>query len=125
MKITYQEILNVSKLAPIERYKYFIKRAVDFEKLYSLKNSTGDWAITEVDNHKLFSLWSSKEFAEQCLIGLWKDYNIVEITLEDFVDNIVPQIELNNYLLNVFSVQNKSGFIVELDEFIKDFQEEQ
>ena len=64
IKITEKEIKAVSALAPYERYKYFIKRIVDTELMYSLKSHDGNWAISKVEASKLFPLWSAREFAE-------------------------------------------------------------
>ena len=124
MNVNEKEIVSVSNLSPIDRYKYFIKKVVDWEKMYSLKSKEGEWEISELENHKIFSLWSAPEFAQQCLVGLWKDSLIQEITMEEFEKDLVSLIKSNQYLLNIFSIQNKSGFVVTVDELIRDLSEE-
>lgn len=124
MRVTEKEVDSVSALEPFKRYQYFVKRVSDSEKMYSLQSQEANWAISEVEGHKLFPLWSAKEFAELCLIDGWEGYTIKEISLDDFEDEIISIIEAENYLLNVFSVGPKTGFVITLDEFIRDLSEE-
>lgn len=123
MIVSEKEIENVSKLEPFQRYEYFIKRVADSEKLYSLKNEE-NWAIAEVDQYKLFSLWPARQFAEKQIIEGWSNYQVAEIGLVNFNDEIGPMIKEKGFLLNVFSVGNQSGFVVELEEFLRDLNEE-
>lgn len=124
MKLTKKEIENVSSLNPQLRYKYLIKRVADSELLFTLKDSKGQFLITEVEGNKLFSIWSSKEFASNCIQGDWINYNPSEITLEQFQEEVIDFLEENNFLINVFSVGNKSGFVVNILEFAQDLSKE-
>ena len=123
VKITEKEIEHVSKLEPFERYRYLIKRVADSELMFSLKKED-QWAIAQVDDCKLFSIWSSKEFALLNATDLWNGYSPVEIDFDMFEDEIMPFLKENNYLMNTFSMSGKSGFVVEVDEFIRDLKEE-
>jgi hypothetical protein len=123
MRVTEKEMENVIRLKPFDRYMYFIKRIADAELIYSLKDDDG-WAIAEVGDYKLFSVWSAKEFALLSKTDEWLDYNPTEISLQEFEENIIPLIVEKKYLINVFSVNSKTGFIVELGEFLRDLEEE-
>jgi hypothetical protein len=124
MKITDKEIEATSKLEPAKRYQYFIKRVADTEKMYSLVDGEGDWAIADVEDKSLFSVWSAPEFAQACALDEWKEFSVKEFTIEDFEDEIIDEIDRNGYLINVFSVKGKSGFIVDFNEFARDLSEE-
>ena len=124
MKINIQEIENVSKLKPLDRYKYFINKLADFEIFYTLKDENENYIISELENHQLFPLWNFKEFAELCLIDEWKSFEIAELTLDDLQNEIIDLISDENYLLNVFPVGLKTGFVVNLEEFVRDLKEE-
>lgn len=124
IKITEQEKKAVSALPSFERYKYFIKRLADTEIMYSLISPRGDWAISEVETAKLFPLWSAREFASQCRILGWSEFDIKEISLEIFEDELIDFIESEGFLLNIFPVDENTGFIVDLDEFAKDLSDE-
>lgn len=121
--ITNEEILNVTKLDAFNRYKYFIKKIADEEKIYTL-SFENEIAIADVNGNKLISIWSSAEFAKPCAIQEWGDYTVIEFSLEEFKDNIEALIAENNLLINVFSIANKTGFIVKQDELWRDINDE-
>ncbi|MEO7211547.1 DUF2750 domain-containing protein [Mucilaginibacter sp.] len=126
MKVSDKEIKAVSKLGAFERYQYFIKRVADSETMYSLIGEDGNFALADVENTVLFSVWSAPEFALACAEGegIWKNFSVKEILMEEFEDNIINEIEKNKWLINVFAIKNTSGFIVDLNELAKDLNEE-
>jgi len=127
LKITFmhqKEIENVSNLEPFERYEYFIKKIADFEVLFSLKSSEGNFAISETDDKYMLPLWSHEEFAKQNLNAGWESFQVYEISLEELETDIFSFISENNYLINVFPLNNKTGFVVNLEEFKRDLEEE-
>lgn len=124
MKLNQTEIDKVILLDPIKRYNYFLKKIADNELLYTLINEKGNYVVSVIDNIFILPLWSSPDFASLCQIKGWDNYTIREITLEEFEDNVVNHIEENKYLLNVFPVYDKTGFVLDLEEFIRDLNEE-
>lgn len=124
MKITNKEIESVLKLVPIERYKYFIKRVADSERLYTLVNNAGEFALAEVGGETLLSLWSALEFAQMNATGQWRGCSVKELTLEEFEDDVIDLIEGKGWLLNIFSIDSKSGFVVDINELARDISEE-
>lgn len=115
-----KEIETVSSLEPFERYNYFIKKIADFEILYSLKSLEGNFAISETDDKYMFPVWSHKEFAKLNLNKEWRSFEICKISLEELEEEIFYFILENNYLINVFPMNNKTGFVVNLEEFKRD-----
>lgn len=124
MILTKKEIEAVIQLNAFDRYKYFIKRVADDETMYTLVDEGKRFAIVEVDNKKLFSLWSASEFAVMSKVHEWQNFTVLKITLEKFKDEVIDLIEENEWLINVFSVNGKTGFVVDIDEFAKDLSEE-
>lgn len=124
MKINAEEIKAVANLEPLKRYKYLIKKIADNEVFYTLLNSENDYAISELENHFLIPFWSAKEFAESCLIDDWKTFKITEISLDDFEEKMIDFLNENNYLMNMFPIENKTGFIVDVNEFVRDLNDE-
>lgn len=120
MKITNKEIEAVSQLEAFQRYEYFIKRVADSEKMYTLVDENGTFAIADIENSAVLSVWSASEFAEENVVDEWRSFSVKEITLEEFEEEIIDMIEKNNWLMNVFSIKGKSGFIVDINEFAKD-----
>jgi len=122
--ITSEEIAVVSKLLPIDRYKYFIKKIADYKEVWCLKDEEGNYALSEIEDEVLFSLWSDVKFVENCLEDDWKDYTPVKLSLDELETIVFPIIKEKGYLIDVFPVPGKTGFIVDLDEFVRDLAEE-
>lgn len=119
-----KEIENVIKLEPFKRYEYFIKKVADFEQLWTIVDEDGDYAISEVDEFSLITFWPAEEFVSLDLQEGWADCTPLKLTLDDLRDNIFDVINSENYLINVFPVNGKSGFVVDLAEFSRDLNEE-
>lgn len=124
MKTTNKEIEAVSQLEAFQRYEYFIKRVADSDKMYTLVDDYGNLAIADVENSAVLSVWSAFEFAENNAVDEWGSSSVKEITIEEFEEDIIDIIEKNNWLINVFSIKGKSGFIVDINEFAKDLSAE-
>ncbi|WP_350284656.1 DUF2750 domain-containing protein [uncultured Croceitalea sp.] len=124
MKLNIKEIESVSKLEPFKRYNYFLKRIANFEEFWTIVDNHGDVALSEIEENTLISFWSSEEFIKSNLSGNWEKCIPFKVTFDDFEDTFAPLIAQNDYLINVFPVNRKSGFVVSLDEFIRDLNDE-
>ncbi|WP_196893076.1 DUF2750 domain-containing protein [Aureivirga marina] len=124
MTIHHKEIENVLKLSPFERYKYFIKKVADIEELWTIVDENNKFSIAEIDNKKLISFWSAKEYIKSNLEESWENEIPFKMNLDYFESKIIPLIEEKELLINVFSINGKSGFVVSLREFIRDLNEE-
>ncbi|MDC6384635.1 DUF2750 domain-containing protein [Flagellimonas taeanensis] len=124
MKLNIKEIETVSNLESFARYKYFLKKIADFEEFWTIVDKNGEIALSEIEDDTLMSFWTAEDFIKSNLFGNWEKYNPFKVTLDDFEDTLIPLIENNNYLLNIFPVDGKSGFVVNLDEFIRDLNNE-
>ena len=124
VKITKKEIEATSKLEAAARYQYFIKKVADTEKMYSLVDEGGDWAIACFGEKTLFSVWSAPEFAAACAVSEWKGFSVREFNIDDFESDIFNEIDTHDHLINVFSVKGRSGFLVDYNEFARDLSDE-
>lgn len=124
MSLHKKAIENISNLIPFERHKYFIRRIADYEELWTIVDKSGDIALSVLENKTLVSFWADEDFIENNLSNGWEKCVPFKINLEDFAETIIPLIEENNYLINVFPLNGKSGFVVNLEEFARDLNEE-
>lgn len=124
MKMTEKEIEKVSELIPFKRYQYFIKRVADSEKIYCLESEEGNWALSELEGKTLFPLWSATSFAANCKVGEWANFKVIELSLTEFNSKLVPLITSEEWLLNVFPVEDRTGFVVAFEEFTRDLEDE-
>ena len=119
-----KEVESVSKLIPLERYRYFIKKIADYEELWTIIDENGDYALSDIDDIVLISFWSAKEYIYSNLEQGWANCKPIKLTLTDLEETIFDLIDSRNYLINVFPVNGKSGFIIDLDEFTRDLSNE-
>ena len=57
--------------------------------------------------------------------GEWDNYTPIKLDLPSFKNEKVISLKNDDYLFNIFSVLNKTGFIVTPDELIRDIEEEE
>lgn len=119
----HKEIENILRLNPFERYQYFIRIIANWEKSYTLVFPNGDYAISTIDDKKLFPIWSANEFAELSKTEGWESCDVLELTFNDFDETLFDYIEENDFLINVFPT-HKTGFVVSLEEFVRDLKNE-
>ena len=111
-------IENILNLKPFDRYQYFIRKIADWEKVYTLVFLNGNYAMSIVDDKKLFPLWSACEFAELSKTGDWQECEILELDFND-LEKLFDYIGEYNFLINVFPTDT-TGFVVTLEEFSRD-----
>lgn len=124
MTVHHKEFEKVISLEPLERYRYFVKRVADTEKLYLLENERGEYATSELEENVLIPLWSAREYAELCRIDGWEKCKIKEVSLEYFESEIIDIITKFSYLINVFPIFERTGFVVDVKEFAVDLSAE-
>ncbi|NIG54055.1 DUF2750 domain-containing protein [Chitinophaga sp. Cy-1792] len=122
-KISQQELENVIKLPPYERYQYTMKWIADGEAVYVLENDD-NLALVTVGEEKAIPVWSAAEYASLSNNGDWAAFEVIALSLEEFEEHLIPLIVENKYLVSVFPVDAKAGFIVTLGEFLRDLDEE-
>lgn len=117
-----KEIENVIAFVPLKRYHYFIKKIADWEVFFTLVDENGEYVLSELEGEKLLPFWSAIEFAELCKISVWRNYTIKELCLSDLENGIIDFIVSSNCLINVFPVFDRTGFVVSLQEFMRDLR---
>lgn len=116
MKLTDKEIESVIRLDSEKRCEYAIKRIADNESLYSAKLPDGDYAIIPYNNTYLFPVWSACQYCERCIDV--STMQCVEISLDQFVNEIIDFISSNEWELSVFPLSNGDyGKITTINEF--------
>ncbi|WP_407556871.1 DUF2750 domain-containing protein [Winogradskyella sp. 4-2091] len=119
-----KKIENILKLDSFSRYKYFLKKVADFECFWSIMDKNEEYVISNIENNQLISFWSNDSFIKVNSKAMWQNCTPVKIDLDNFEDVLIPLIKRHNLLINVFPVNHKSGFVVNIDEFIRDLNDE-
>ncbi|WP_336960149.1 DUF2750 domain-containing protein [Chryseobacterium contaminans] len=115
-----KEIDSIIALEPSERYKYFIKKVADAELFFTLIDNSGNYVLSELEEQKLFPMWSSTEYAEHCKINGWEQHIVKKLDLDDLENEVIDFIADEGCLVNVFPVYDNTGFVVSLTEFSRD-----
>ena len=118
---------QVLALKPFERYQHTIKKAADFELIYTLAHEDGTLAIAEVEGESLISFWPAAiyaDYAEANAVDAWANCYTLAVSLKELLTTHLELFKKNGFLVNVFPKQDKTGFIVSLGEFRVDLEEE-
>jgi len=124
MVLSEKEIESVSSMEAFKRYQYLIKRIADSEKVYTLQDGYGNEALSILNESKLVPIWSAEEYAAKSTVGAWANFHIVEVYLDDFLEMIIEESEIQDFLLNTFPVDDGTGFLVRPSMFARDIQNE-
>lgn len=119
-----KKLENISNLSPFDRYNYFIKHTADFEECWTIIDNDGHFALSDIDDYSFISLWPSEDFIQSNLTDGWLEAKPMKLTLTSLADVLFPLIKQESYLLNVFPINGKSGFVVSLHEFTRDLNKE-
>ena len=115
---------NISNKSPKLRYAYFLQKIAQSKELWTLVDSEGAFALFEVENTIVISLWSDEAYIESNLTPDWAEYIPFKLSMDALQEILIPFIRQNNYLINVFPVDSRVGHIVSLNDFIKDINRE-
>lgn len=123
MKISDKQIEAVMALDSEGRYRHFIKRVADIEEVWGLYDD--GWAISEADDGKsIFPFWPAKEYASKCAINEWSGYHAKSIPLDEFMSDLLPQIQSDDILLGIFPNENGDNSVVKIEDLISDINME-
>jgi hypothetical protein len=81
-----QKIKNVFALDSAERYGYLIRKVADFETIYLIADNDDMFVMIGSDGNNVIPVWPEKEFAELFLTDDWKEYKVVEYSVNEFMD---------------------------------------
>jgi len=111
---------NISNKSPKLRYPYFLQKIAQSKELWTLVDSEGAFALFEVENTIVISLWSDEAYIESNLTPDWADCIPFKLDMDTLQEIFIPLIRQNSYLINVFPVDSRVGHIVSLNDFITD-----
>lgn len=113
MTIDPTELQTVLALPAENRYDFFLDHVVETGEIWGL--GSDQWAIFSDDEqgYQLFPLWSDQDFAEANAQGEWAEYSGKSFTIQQFIDELIPQLIQANILLSIFKSPEDSGQIVD------------
>ncbi|USY50010.1 DUF2750 domain-containing protein [Bacillus altitudinis] len=123
MSMHPKELETTMQLPAKKCYDYFIKKIVDFEEVWSLRNEKG-WVMSE-DDYRVPQLhfWPTEEHAAFCAIDQWEKTVPEMIDLDDFIEEWLPGMLADGINPSIFYNRNNS-LSIEIQTLKEDIEEE-
>lgn len=117
-----KKIINLLSLSSEERYEYFIRKTVDFEKIWGLYNN--GWATSEFNGDHVIPFWPEETFAELCATNEWVHYHPKAISLNDFIERWITGMQTDSHGALIFPTPHGQGVLVPLSKLKIDLLQE-
>lgn len=106
--VSRRELDAVLRLDADQRVSYFIKRVVDWQTAWGLRED--GWALVGDDGGRTgFPLWPALEFASAFAAGEWASFRPEPIALADLMGELLPRLQRDGLLLAVFPTPALQG----------------
>lgn len=113
-------LLN-APILPKEQYIQFIVAVVAQAKVYGLYHD--GWALCATPSgQQTLAVWHQKSLAQLLVRDKWAGYMIEEISLNDFVDKMIPYIRQNNTHLSINLMPEGQNILVSGRQFLGDLK---
>ena len=110
-----------------ENYDRFLVEAIDCGLVWGLCDEGGNWALAPSLNNEqmdVMPFWSQREFAEAACTGEWSVYRATAIDLEEFLDDWLPSMHSDLYLVGINWNAELDGDECEPLDLAEDFEAE-
>jgi len=123
IKLGGQQLAAIVTLAGPERYEYFIRRAAEAREVWGLYQD--GWALAKTDDGTLvFPMWPANEYATLCAEFEWDGYDAQAFSLEELLEELLPQLEEDSVLPGVFYTPGDKGITPTVAQLIGDLEDE-
>lgn len=123
-KVNPKEFEAVIKLPVPKRYEYFLKKVVDFEEVWGLKNEEGWSLASDPDGHEVMLIWPNSKYAEAYIDNDDHDVAPSVIKLDRWMTVWLPELEKEGRMIAVFPTPQKNGAVVSPQRLLNDLNEE-
>ena len=113
-------------MLPSERTDYLVRRAADFEELWSISVGENNWVTEELEGLVLFYVWPEPEFAEAFMSATHKQAGATpqRIDLYEFINVHIPEMSKQNISLSVFYGPDEKSWVFSPKEMKEALEEE-
>jgi len=105
-------------------YNQFLTDAVDTGCVWGLEGPDG-WALCDSESYpdaQVMPFWSQPEFAELHCVDEWRIYKVVAVSTEEFLDDWLPGMHDDQFLVGINWNADLAGMEVEPLDLLEDFE---
>lgn len=107
-----------------ERFKHFISRAVDCERLWGLRDANGWVALEDETGAPGFPVWPHPDYAAACATESWAGNFPAEIDVYEFSEEWLPDMAARKVSVAVFPTPSMKGVWMQPEELHQYLAEE-
>ena len=111
---------------PEENFDRFIVECLETGCVWGLEGPEG-WALCPSEQYnetEVIPFWSQREFAQALCDGEWSVYKPIPISLEEFIDDWLPGMHDDVFLVGVNWDEELDGIEIEPLDLIEEFDSE-
>lgn len=123
-EINGQEFEAILALEGPKRYEHFIKRCADWREVWTLGDEQVWASAVDDDGKGLFFVWPHPRYAEACADGDWERYGPVCIELDEWFEEILPQLLEEQLLVGVLRDSGGTAVQVPPERLAQDLRDE-
>lgn len=118
-----KQLAAVFALPAAKRFEHFVKVVADRENAWGLYQD--GWAMAAADGGGLvFPLWPYAEYARVCAVDAWAGYEPREISIDDLMEVLLPQLKAEGTLPGIVPTPCDRGATPTIDELMAALEEE-
>lgn len=109
-----------------ENFLSFMADAIDHGCIWGLEGPEG-WALcssAKYENTDVMPFWSQPELAQAHCKDEWQGYKVVPVSLEEFLDDWLPGMHKDVYLVGPNWTEDLEGLEVEPLDLLKEFEDQ-
>lgn len=110
--LTRQQFSAVSALSGPERFLHFVKRIADTESVWGLRDKDGWVGVCDDDGNQGIPFWPHADYAAACAKGEWIGYEAKALSIREFIDAWLPNLDQQGVAVAVFPTLDLSGVFV-------------
>ncbi|HUC80677.1 MAG TPA: DUF2750 domain-containing protein [Flavisolibacter sp.] len=117
------KIRNICNLSCEDRYGYFIRKVADFEEVWLIKGEGKYVTLGDNAGNRIIPVWPEKGFAELMIADTWKEFEIEQKPLSDFMQWF-EQLQRDNMKIAVFPTADFNTVVTTPEEMREHLLEE-
>ncbi len=124
INIKDEELGAVLMLSGEKRYRYSIKKIVDWESVWSLRDTHGWILANDPEGFEVVPVWPHFKYAQICAIDNWQDAKATAISLEIWLERWIPGLISDQRKIAVCPTLTDKGVVVDAKRFRNDILNE-